>query len=205
MRNERDRCIAFAGIFQAAALASQIAHRGMADMSAMEASIHSLFMVNADSVDAVYGGLSGVTLGLKALVQQLQEGAGRDAEVTRYVIALIHLEGKLKRHTRMLDKIATGIRATSERTEHFPMLHANIVAGLAEIYTETISTLRPRIMVHGEPLHLQNPENINKIRTLLLAGIRSAMLWRQCGGSKLQILMKRRRLLELSRSLLAQG
>ncbi len=204
MKRERDRCIALGGLFQAAELAYQIAHRGMADLSATEASIHSLLMVDADTTEDVYGGLPGVSLGLRTVVQQLHEGKARNAETTRYVISLIHLEGKLKKDSAMLDRIATGIKSTASRIDHFPLLHANILAGLAEIYTDTISNLKPRIMVQGEPVHLQNSENINKIRALLLAGIRSAMLWRQCGGRKLQILLGRRRLLETTRALLSQ-
>jgi high frequency lysogenization protein len=45
--------------------------------------------------------------------------------------------------------------------------------------------LSPRIMVNGDPAHLNNPENANRIRALLLAGIRAAMLWRQSGGGRL--------------------
>ena len=81
----------------------------------------------------------------------------------------------------------------------------NILAGLADIYSTTISTLSPRIMVRGEPLHLQNPENINRIRALLLAGIRSAMLWRQCGGRRLQILLGRKRLWRISDDLMRRA
>lgn len=201
MRNERDRCVALAGVFQAAELASQVARRGMADSSATEASIHSLFMIDADSVAAVYGGLSGVALGLKTMIRQLEGGSARNVETTRYVISMLHLEKKLKNQSAMQGRISQGIGETTRRTEHFPMLHGNILAGLAQIYSESISTLKPRIMVQGEPLHLQNPENINRIRALLLAGIRSAMLWRQCGGGKLQIIFGRKRLLKLARSL----
>ena len=39
------------------------------------------------------------------------------------------------------------------------------------------------------------------IRALLLAGIRSAFLWRQLGGRRWKLLFRRRRLLALSREL----
>ena len=45
----------------------------------------------------------------------------------------------------------------------------------------------------------------NKIRSLLLAGIRSAMLWRQCGGKRWQILLGRKRMLSLSHKLTKQA
>ena len=204
MKNERDRCIALAGVFQAAELASQVAHRGMADTNAMEASMHSLFQINADSVEAVYNGLSGVSIGLRVVAQQLEGTSSRKMETTRYVISLLHLERKLNGAKGMQEKIAMGISACNDRLVHYPMLHSNILAGIAEIYSETISTLKPRIMVQGDPLHLKNPENINKIRALLLAGIRSAMLWRQCGGGRLKLLLGRNRLMHTAHTLIQE-
>ncbi len=202
MKTEQDRCLALAGIFQAAALASRVARRGVAETAAIEASIHSLFQLDADSVEEVYGSVSGVAFGLRILKEQLHNGRSRDIEIARYVISLLHLERKLAKRDTMLKEIGSSIQTTVTRLEHFPLLHPNILAGLAEIYTETISTLPPRIMVQGEPLHLQNPENINRIRALLLAGIRSAMLWRQCGGRRLQILLGRRKLWQTAEDLL---
>ncbi|MFC6673156.1 DUF489 family protein [Marinobacterium aestuariivivens] len=61
--------------------------------------------------------------------------------------------------------------------------HSSIVANIASLYQETISTFSFRINVGGDPRHLQNAENAAKIRALLLAGIRAAMLWRQVGGA----------------------
>lgn len=204
MKSERDRCIALAGVFQAAELASQVAHRGMADSDAMEASIHSLFQIDADSVESVYNGLSGVAIGLRIVAQQLQGTSARKIETTRYVVSLLHLERKLQRNSAMLEKIALGISTGNARLVHYSMLHPNILAGIADIYSETISTLKPRIMVQGDPLHLKNPENINKIRSLLLAGIRSAMLWRQCGGGRLKLLLGRNKLIQTTHALMKE-
>ncbi|AKH19766.1 high frequency lysogenization protein HflD [Sedimenticola thiotaurini] len=202
MKSDRDRCIALAGIFQAAHMAANIAEQGMVDSDALEASIHSLFKIDAESVESVYGGLQGVETGLRLIQQQLGEKRTDNLQVTPYVIALLHLERKLSRNRAMQQQIQEGIRSTEERIAHFHLLHPNIIAQLADIYTQTISTLKPRIMVKGEPLHLQNPDNVNRIRALLLAGIRSAMLWRQCDGSRWQVIMGRKRVAEQARRLL---
>jgi high frequency lysogenization protein len=78
-----------------------------------------------------------------------------------------------------------------------------VVARLADTYSQTISTLSPRIMVSGENNQLKNPENANRVRALLLAGIRSAVLWRQCGGRQWHLLLQRRKLIESARQLMA--
>jgi len=72
--------------------------------------------------------------------------------------------------------------------------HPNVVANLASLYQDTISSFSFRIQVTGDPRHLQNSENAAKIRALLLAGIRSAMLWRQKGGKRWHLLFFKSRL-----------
>jgi high frequency lysogenization protein len=76
------------------------------------------------------------------------------------------------------------------------MLHPNLLAHLADIYSRTLSQLQPRIMVRGESNYLQNPDNQNRIRSLLLAGVRAAWLWRQVGGNRWKILFGRHKLLD---------
>ncbi|MDJ0805800.1 MAG: high frequency lysogenization protein HflD [Gammaproteobacteria bacterium] len=190
--DDQDRAIALAGIYQAATLVQQIARRGMADTQAMGASIHSIFQIDAESVADVYGGLSGIGKGLRAAYHQLLGEVKRDNELTSYLLSLIQLERKLTRRTDRLDRIHAGIQETRAKLTHFPEIHSNILASLADIYAQNISTLQPRIMVSGEPVYLQNPDNVNKIRSLLFAGIRSAMLWRQTGGRRRQLLLTRK-------------
>ena len=79
-----------------------------------------------------------------------------------------------------------------------------MVACLAETYSETVSTLSPRIMVTGEPNLLNRPEIANRIRALLLAGMRAAVLWHQCGGGRLKLLFQARKTVEQARQLLAE-
>ena len=92
----------------------------------------------------------------------------------------------------MLQRISDAIHAASLQADHFNTTHENVLANLAETYKATISTLTPRIMVQGEHGYINNSDNANKVRALLLAGIRSAVLWHQCGGSRIQILFNRR-------------
>lgn len=202
MKTDQDRIIALAGMFQAAYLTNQIAHNGIADASAMDASIYSLFQIDAKSVSAVYGGIENTRLGLQKLEKEMVSINLKGPEIARYVLTLMLLEQKLSKNPAMLKKIADAIELATARLDHFPMLHSNIIALLADVYASTISTLQPRIMVNGEPAHLQNTDNANKIRALLLAGIRSAMLWRQCGGSRIKLLISRRKTIEQAKQLL---
>jgi high frequency lysogenization protein len=105
----------------------------------------------------------------------------------------------------MLETIRAGIDAIAAARDDGPLLDPSLLASLAAIYSDTVSHLSPRIIVKGEPLHLKNPDNQNRIRSNLLAGIRAAMLWRQVGGRRWQILFGQRQLLESARGYLASA
>tara|TARA_B100001996_G_scaffold303439_1_gene244254 strand:- start:601 stop:966 length:366 start_codon:yes stop_codon:yes gene_type:complete len=67
---------------------------------------------------------------------------------------------------------------------------------LSNIYRETISTISFRIQVAGKVEYLKNENIANRIRGLLFAGIRSAVLWHQLKGRRWQLLFYRKRIQE---------
>jgi high frequency lysogenization protein len=205
MKTERDRIIALAGIFQAASLVEGIARRGNVPAEPLKASIYSLFQVEAPSVEAVYGDLAGLTRGLTCLRDQLVGGSGRSIEIVRYVLSLLDLERKAAKRPQLVDRIAQGIGRAGAHLELLELTHPAMLSDLAEIYSTSIGTLQPRIMVHGEPRYLSDSINVARIRSLLLAGIRSVLLWRQCGGTRLGVLLQRRRLLRGCERLLGEA
>ncbi|MBT3045729.1 MAG: high frequency lysogenization protein HflD [gamma proteobacterium symbiont of Ctena orbiculata] len=199
---DSDRAIALSGIYQAASLVQQVARRGLVNADSIAANIHSLFKIDADSVADVYGGVEGVAPGLRLAYRQLSGEETRDNELTRYLLALVQLERKLNNQLERLERIKEGINSIAARLSHFPATHSNILGALAEVYAENISQLSPRIMVSGEPVYLQNSDNVDKIRALLLSGIRAATLWRQTGGRRRELLFVRRRYTHACRQLL---
>ncbi len=204
MKSDRDRCIALAGMFQAAYLVHDIAYEGRYDEDIATATVHSLFQVDAEDVPSIYGGIDGIASGLNQIIGQFTGKEKRNTEITSYVIAMMHLERKLAKQPDMLTIIANGIHIASSRLVHFPMLHQNILGQLADIYSETISTMQPRIMVHGDTMRLQDRDNVNRIRSLLLAGIRSATLWHQCGGTRFKIILSRNRIISSAKRLIEE-
>jgi high frequency lysogenization protein len=189
-----NQTIALAGIAQAASLVQQLATQGKAAEDAMTASIGSVLKIDADNIEEIYGGLAGIHTGLQQLDKQLTGKTIYNPEQARYSASLIFLERQLAKQPKMLETIRIGIERAQAQAEHYGLLHENVLANLGEIYHTTISTIQPRIMINGEEHHLSRPENVNKIRSLLLAGIRSALLWRQCGGTRWKFLLFRNKL-----------
>ena len=125
-------------------------------------------------------------------------------EQARYSAALVFLENQLSKRQDLLNTIHIGVVRAQSQSEHFGALHENVLANLSEVYQKTVSTLHPRIMVNGNPDYLSRPELANKIRACLLAGIRSAVLWRQCGGTRWKFLFYRKKILAELQELLKQ-
>lgn len=194
LNSTRNQVIALAAISQAVYEVKKIATTGSADTDALEASIGSILKINSDNVEDVYGGLSGIKTGLTQLQKQLTGMEVADPEQARYAASLIYLEKQLSKNKHMLTAIREGVEAAEQQAEHFNATHENVLSRLGDLYHSTISTIKPRIMVNGDQVYLTNPTNINKIRSLLLAGIRATLLWRQCGGTRWKFLLHRKKL-----------
>lgn len=199
-----NQTIALAGIAQACWLVQQIATQGSADSLAMSASIGSVLKIDSDSVADVFGGLAGVEHGLRQLDRQLTSRVVAQPEQARYAAQLVYLQKQLASKPEMLKTIRNGIDRAQLQAEHFGVMHPNVLANLADIYHGTISTLQPRIMVHGDPQYLGDQATVNKVRALLLAGIRASLLWRQCGGSRWHLLLTRKKIQSQAQLLLTQ-
>ena len=194
LKNTTNQTIALAGISQVCLLVQQLATKGTADASALEASISSILKIDSESVSDIFGGLSPLKPGLEQLQQQMTGRHIANPEQGRYAAQLVFLEMQLSNRPEMLKQIRIGIEKAEAQAEAFGVMHENILASLGDLYHSTISTLPPRIMVNGNEDFLAQPDIVNKIRALLLAGIRSTLLWRQCGGTRWKFLFFRKKI-----------
>lgn len=196
---QQDRSLALIGIYQASQLVYDLATTGKADETAYHTCIQSLFCDNPENTLEVYGGdIANIQVGVKTLLRQMtseQAMQARNVEITRYVLSLIILQKKLLELGEPLQKISKILETAQSQQAHFGEEHDNVIASIARAYSENISPVRPKVMVNGQHGHLQNPRVANKIRALLLAGIRSALLWNQVGGSRWGLIWSRKKYL----------
>jgi len=204
-----DRTLALAGLFQAARLTQQLAREGRCPADILAASVHSLFMFDAAATAEVFGGAGGVRLGLTLLRDKL---AGKtepgDMEIARYVVALLALERRLEGQPAVQGAIHRGLEAAEAQTrglepEPGDALPAPVMEKIAELYTQTLSALGPRILVNGEQGYLANARIAAQVRCALFAGIRAAFLWRQLGGRRWQLLLQRKKIAAAADAILA--
>ena len=199
-----NQTIALAGVFQAVAQVEQLAKTGCSPSDPLLVSMTSLFNQSPTSVLDVYGNrLQNIKLGLDIMYELLTHKQSRShPDSIRYVLGILHLQKKLQSRGDMLGVIGTRLQQAQHQVEHFGASHENVMSSVAAIYSDTISTFNFRIQVTGDFTYLQQTRVANQVRALLLAGIRSATLWRQMGGNRFQVIFRRRRLAQSARVLL---
>ena len=198
----QQQVLALAGVAQAARLVDQVSRTGSYPLEFVEPSIHSLFVFEPDSALDLFGGIPGVKLGLHNLSNLLANSkADENREVVRYVFGLLYLERKFAADSGMMSVVRTRLEHTSFRAEHFDSHLNDLCNSISGIYQDTLSHQKFRIKVTGSAQHLQNAQHADMIRALLLAGVRSAFLWRQLGGHRWKLLWQRKKLLEISQNL----
>jgi len=198
------RVIALAGLFQAIVLVRTLAQRGSCDGNAVRACLASVLRIDAETPAAVYGGIANLRLGLECLVGQLDGRGKRDLAITRMAVTVMRLERVLAKHPENLGALSESIRELEPMLDQVESGAADICARLAQLYCNSLSPLKPRVMVDGNPDILGQPMHVNRIRALLLAAVRAAVLWRQLGGGQWRLLFRHRQYAMLARGLLTR-
>jgi high frequency lysogenization protein len=192
----REQTLALAGIFQACKLVDSYARTGTASTEGVEIALYSLLQQNPESTLAVYKDIANLEQGLATMEKILANPKDNgNALALRYVIGVLHIARKIAANPKMLERIGSGIDKAARQAEHFSPTHANVIANIADLYQNTISTLKFRIQVNGVATNLQQPAIASRIRCLLFSAVRSAFLWRQLRGNRLQLLVQRGKLL----------
>jgi len=187
--------LALAGVLQATFLVDRIARTGQVDEAAFNGIIHSLFVFDPKSPEDVYNGRHNVQLGLRVLRDVLAgQMRGEYQACIRYALGTLHLQKKLAAQPAMQTTIRNRLAHTELKLEHFTQDINAISTSIAAIYQDTISHFKYRIQITGSQQQLQIAANADRIRALLLAAIRSVVLWRQLGGTRWQLLLGRGRL-----------
>ena len=197
----KDRVLALAGLLQSVRLVQQMANNGHAETRPLAACIGSLFRFDAESTEDVYGGASELAPGLERVIAQL-DGSDRDTAQTRIAMNVMHLERKFMRSPATVEEVRKALEEVERQSLHWGPTHPTVLARLGELYASHISNLGPRVLVQGNPVYLSQATVVGEVRATLLAALRSAVLWRQFGGSYWDLLLSRRAMVETARGLL---
>jgi high frequency lysogenization protein len=190
IKQNNDQTTALVALVQSANLVERLACSGHVPESAFEIMCASLFKFDVNETHEIYVNetendlTQNLYTGLRVAKKIFVDDESQEyAHTVRYVLALIQLEKHFRKATKMQEKVGEALAAMPEDVED---------SQLSDLYLETLATLPFRIQVLGKMQHLQNTINEHKVRVLLFAGLRAAMLWRQKGGRRWHFLLKKR-------------
>ena len=196
-----DRVLALAGLLQAIRLVQQMANNGQAETRPLAACVDSLFRFDAESTVAIFGSVAELEPGLRRVIAQL-DGSDRDTAQTRIAMNILHLERRFVASTTTVESVRAGLEEIEQQRQLLGPTHPTVLSRLGELYAQQISPLGPRVLVQGNPVYLSQPGVVGEVRATLLAALRSAVLWRQLGGSYWDLLISRRAMVETAKGLL---
>ena len=186
-----NQTVALAGVFQAVHLCKSLATTGRADEDDLAATLRSILTLESDRVIDAYGGSpAALRRGLRVLKNQMSgRGAAHDMDLARYALSLMQLGTNVLRDDGAVEQLRIGIGRA--RSLDFEVADPTMISNFANLYRSAISHLSPRIMVSGDPAHLNDAATASTIRAVLLGGLRSVVLWQQCGGARWRLLLSR--------------
>ena len=191
-----ERTLALAGVLQACQQVQALARTGLADPSIYTNSVQSILVLDALNTPAIFGGLSGVSAGLKLVADGvLNSPEINDIEVLRYMMSILQLQKQLYSNQQKFSEFGQAV----ERLSGFS--NEELDSACSDVYQTHISVLQPQIIVQGEQEHLQSDGVPEQVRAMLLAAIRSAVLWQQKGGGKFRLVWERTRMQHAAKSL----
>lgn len=201
--------IALAGVTQSATLIPQLANTGVCNSTLYQISLKSIFNTSPKTTDDVYDGINNIKTGLETLITLLSSSQKQQVELLRYLFGSLSITGKLIKNNQALDKIDQRLQRISGL---YSAMNDEIIGdhvddlsySLAGIYSDIISPLSTKIKVVGKAEYLQNTLVQAKVRASLLGCVRSAILWYQVGGNRLQILFSRKRINNAAQELLKE-
>ncbi|AER56540.1 high frequency lysogenization protein HflD [Pseudoxanthomonas spadix] len=193
-----ERVLALAALAQALAQVRRIAETGQSDNSAAGTVLDSVFRMDAATTEAVYGRAANLGPGLR-LVRDYFGGENKDPSLPRLAMAVLQVERRFIRETDTVKAVSGGLEAIAPQASERGSTHPDVLMALGTLYADTISRLRPRVMVQGNPHYLAQPGVVSEIRAILLAAVRAAVLWRQLGGSLWDFVFSRKAMVQAAR------
>ncbi len=206
LSDSSQRAAALAALTQAVYLVDGIARKGIVDAEDFRLMMESLFGDPHGNVLELYNAPLKLHTGLRVCKALLAGGAlPQTKSLMVYSGGLLTLERRLARSEPLRHTLATGMKRIAGQHQYFgDAMHNNIIAAVADLYGETISTMKPRIIVRGKSEFLSQTANTQRVRALLMAGLRAAHLWHDHGGGHITLLLRRKSIVRDLESLAGQ-
>lgn len=207
MKNIKSESIALAALFQCCSQINRIAHTGYCDEHSAATVFRALLVTDPNTVEDIYK-TSDLKNGFKSLIEGFSTDGITDnnaKELAKLAMQVIALTDRIMGNTSLYNRLSNEIDSLKLQIEKnnpdflegstSVVMNSDNVEKFAQLYQSLISPNFSKLLIFGEERFLSSTENQNRIRALLLAGIRAVVLWNQVGGKKLYLMFRRKDIL----------
>lgn len=209
--------IALGALFQAVTQIQRVARQGTVNEEAIAPLMRAIVVTNPRTIEDIYDpktiipGLSQVV----SLLTHTSQGAPSQSELIKLAFSIVNLCSDIQRQSRVmsdLDKEVDRLRdnvllihPNYEHAENRILLDYEIIRLYSKVYSTLISPNFPKLIVFGEEEYLSRTEFQEMIRSLILSGIRSTILWRQMGGKRYALMFKYKDITQCAQQILKEN
>ena len=181
-----------AALYQSCNAISRIAWEGQYDEKEFLPLIKSILDVDSDDPLIIYQQPISLKSGFQFLKKQVVDDIfTRSSETRRYISSIKDLVKRINTSNIIDEQFRKRIDRINEN--EYEKNTDNIVLEIGQLYKDTFSQLEPRIVISGDNQYLKQDLNAARIRTALMAAIRSVYLWKSCNGSDLKFFLFKKR------------
>ena len=190
-----------AALYQSCNAISRIAWEGQYDEKEFLPLIKSILDVDSDDPLTIYQQPISLKSGFEFLKKQVVDDIfTRSSETRRYISSIKDLVKRINTSSIIDEQFRKRIDRLNEN-EHDKNTD-NIVLEIGQLYKDTFSQLEPRIVISGDNQYLKQDLNAARIRTALMAAIRSVYLWKSCNGSDLKFFLFKKKYISRIREII---
>ena len=187
IKNLDSQILCLAALYQSCNLISRIAWEGSYNEEEFTPLINSIMNIESETPQEIYGSMKALESGLRFMKKQIVDDIfTRSSETRRYISSIKNLIKKLDKETSIINKFQNELISLNNQENIFPSFDDKVIE-IGNIYQRTFSKIDPRIVISGDNSFLKNELNAARIRSALMAAIRSIYLWKQSGGSDIKL------------------
>ena len=190
-----------AALYQSCNAISRIAWEGQYDEKEFLPLIKSILDVDSDDPLTIYQQPISLKSGFEFLKKQVVDDIfTRSSETRRYISSIKDLVKRINTSNIIDEQFRKRIDRLNEN--EYEKNTDNIVLEIGQLYKDTFSQLEPRIVISGDNQYLKQDLNAARIRTALMAAIRSVYLWKSCNGSDLKFFLFKKKYINRIREII---
>jgi len=190
-----------AALYQSCNAISRIAWEGQYDEKEFLPLIKSILDVDSDDPLTIYQQPISLKSGFEFLKKQVVDDIfTRSSETRRYISSIKDLVKRINTSNIIDEQFRKRIDRINEN--EYEKNTDNIVLEIGQLYKDTFSQLEPRIVISGDNQYLKQDLNAARIRTALMAAIRSVYLWKSCNGSDLKFFLFKKKYISRIREII---